>query len=70
MLASGTSTTLTREQPLNPGNLVAMDMSSTCSGSPAGVVNSGYWGGKGFSGGASAANAFALPQAAWVRRAW
>ncbi|KAL4458046.1 hypothetical protein ABPG75_012911 [Micractinium tetrahymenae] len=40
----GTATTLTREQPLNPRNLVAMELSSTGGGSPAGIVNSGYWG--------------------------
>ncbi len=43
---AGTTTTLTRKRPLNPGNLVAMELSGTGSGTPAGIVNSGYWGGE------------------------
>ena len=41
---AGTTTTLTRKQPLNPGNLVAMELTSAGTAGRDGIVNSGYWG--------------------------
>lgn len=42
---AGTTATLTRERPLNPSNLVAMELGAAAG--PAGIVNDGYWGGAG-----------------------
>lgn len=39
----GTTTSLTRDKPLNPTNLVSMTLSATANGS-VGIVNHGYWG--------------------------
>ncbi|EFN58711.1 hypothetical protein CHLNCDRAFT_140355 [Chlorella variabilis] len=40
----GTTTTLTREQPVCRGNPVAMELGSGGGGGRAGLVNTGYWG--------------------------